>query len=62
MTNRRWLTRADVADLMGVSTWTVDKLARDGKLRRHKPTGKPQGRVVYSADQVERLISRSATR
>ncbi|MGN8650252.1 helix-turn-helix domain-containing protein [Lactobacillus amylovorus] len=57
-----WMTRAEVADLLRVSLTTVDRLAADGKLRRHKPTGKPQGRVVFSADQVERLISRSATR
>ncbi|MGN8725701.1 helix-turn-helix domain-containing protein [Segatella copri] len=56
------MTRAEVADLLRVSLTTVDRLAADGKLRRHKPTGKPQGRVVFSADQVERLISRSATR
>ncbi|MGN8636916.1 helix-turn-helix domain-containing protein [Collinsella sp. HCP3S3_B1] len=57
-----WMTRAEVADLLRVSLTTVDRLAADGKLRRHKPSSKRNGRVLFSAAQVNRLITSSKTR
>ncbi|WP_399495678.1 helix-turn-helix domain-containing protein [Streptomyces sp. P9(2023)] len=56
------MTRAEVADLLRVSLTTVDRLAADGTLRRHKPSSKRNGRVLFSAAQVNRLITSSKTR
>jgi excisionase family DNA binding protein len=34
----RQLNKAQVADLLGVSEWTVERLVHDGRLRCYRPT------------------------
>lgn len=52
-----WLTKQQAADAIGVSTKTLESLAKDGKLQQalwRRPTGGPAV-AVYHPDDVARL-------
>lgn len=55
MTETRWLTRQEAADLLKVNPRTVDRYARQGKLTKHKARGTQF--VVFPAAEVEALAT-----
>lgn len=50
----KWLTRAEAAQILGVSPQTVDKRANEGQLPRYRVTG---GRAVrFRIEDVRALL------
>ena len=50
--SRQWLTRSETADLLGFSTQTLDRYARDGRLTRYRRGGRA---TRYRVEDVESL-------
>lgn len=53
VTDKRLLTKTDVASILRVSEKTVDRLERDGKIKRH-PLSK---QVRYTQEEIDRFIA-----
>lgn len=47
---RRWVTRTEAADMLGVTPQTIDKYAREGRLRRYRSDA---GQTRYRIEDVE---------
>lgn len=55
----KWLTRADAAQLLGVSTQTVDRHANDGDLTRYRVGARA---VRFRIEDVRALLRPDAPR
>ena len=53
VTDKRLLTKTDVASLLRVSEKTIDRLDKDGKIKRH-PLSK---QVRYTQDEIDRYLA-----
>lgn len=50
----QWLSKEEAADYLGVSLFTIERYARDGKLPRYRLVGGKNTR--YKREDVEALI------
>lgn len=53
MTDKRLLTKTDVASLLRVSEKTIERMERDGKIKRH-PLSK---QTRYTQEEVDRYLA-----
>lgn len=53
MTDKRLLTKTDVASLLRVSEKTIERMERDGKIKRH-PLSK---QARYTQEEVDRILA-----
>lgn len=61
MSDRPWLTRAEVARKTGFTVATVSRWAREGRLTKYKASSTRQGRVRFDPDEVDALIAELRT-
>jgi excisionase family DNA binding protein len=54
--NQEYLTPEEAASILGVSRRTVDRYARQGLLKRHRPGLRTN--VLYLKTQVEQLVEK----
>jgi excisionase family DNA binding protein len=54
-----WMTKKEAAAHLRVSTRTIERLVRDGKLRKHNVAGSSRS-VRFSREEVESLLPTSA--
>lgn len=54
-----WLTKQAAADAIGVSTKTIEQLAKDRKIEQAawRPEGRGAERAVYNPDDVARIVA-----
>lgn len=55
-----WLTRAEAASYLRISTATVDRLASSGKITRHRIAGVPAGgnrSVRFRREELDALLT-----
>jgi excisionase family DNA binding protein len=54
----QYLTKAEVAERLGVSEYTVSRYIRKGLLTAMKTTDNPQGAVRVTVDSYEAYVAR----